>query len=179
MYITTNLKQVYSISKYLSSCIYNTFIQIYPLHLIHKLKSICTSLLSLSISLALRKLHFQVLQTKTTNFPHTLDALKTTIQQTKREMSSLGKTSAALLLIRRSTYSATSTLLPNGGAGGSSGAEAAGAAALPHAGVGVAKEIEKSIASGALQRRQQQQKQQQQQQLQRELKREETTLPIR
>lgn len=175
MYITTNLKQFYSISKYLSSCIYNTFIHIYFLHLIHKLKSICTSLLSLSISLALRKLHFQVLQTKTTNFPHTLDALKTTIQQTKREMSSLGKTSAALLLIRRSTYSATSTLLPNGGAGGNSGAEAASAAAaLPHAGVGVAKEIEKSIASGALQRRQQQQ-----QQLQRELKREETTLPIR
>lgn len=128
--------------------------------------------LSLSLIFSMRKLHFQVLQTKTTNFPHTLDALKRTIQQAKREMSSLGKTSAALLLIRRSTYSATSTLLPNAGAGGSSGAEAAGAAALPHAGVGVAKEIEKSIASGALQRRQQQQRQ-------RDLKREETTLPIR
>lgn len=89
-------------------------------------------------------------------------------------MSSLGKTSAALLLIKRTTYSATSTLLPNAGAGGSGGAEAAGAA-LPHAGVGVAKEIEKSIASGALQRRQQQQQQQQQ----REFKQKEPTLPIR
>ncbi|XP_030558874.1 probable cytochrome P450 49a1 [Drosophila novamexicana] len=74
-------------------------------------------------------------------------------------MSSLRKTTAAL--IRRTTYSATTTLLP--GAGGAGGAvEAAAAAALPHDGVGVATEIEKSIASGALQRQRQQKQQQQQ-----------------
>lgn len=87
-------------------------------------------------------------------------------------MSSLGKTSAALLLIRRSTYSATSTtLLPNGGVRGT---VEAGAAALPHVGEGVAKEIEKSIASGALQRRQQQQHQQQS-----KLRQQEPTFPGR
>ncbi|XP_062130747.1 probable cytochrome P450 49a1 [Drosophila sulfurigaster albostrigata] len=64
-------------------------------------------------------------------------------------MSSLRKTTAAL--IRRTTYSATRVVPPP------TAAEGGVAAALPHDGVGVATEIEKSIASGALQRRQQQQ----------------------
>ncbi|KAH8394653.1 hypothetical protein KR222_000876 [Zaprionus bogoriensis] len=75
-------------------------------------------------------------------------------------MSGLGKTTAAL--IRRTTYSATSTLLPNAGAGRGGGAAAA-APVVTGDGVGVATEIEKSIASGAFQRRQQQLQQQQQQ----------------
>lgn len=86
-------------------------------------------------------------------------------------MSSLGKTTAALRLIRRST-STTTSLLPNGI--GRGGVEAGTAAALPHAGEGVAKEIEKSIASGALQRRQQQQQQEQS-----KLKQQEPTFPSR
>ncbi|XP_017865154.1 PREDICTED: probable cytochrome P450 49a1 [Drosophila arizonae] len=67
-------------------------------------------------------------------------------------MSSLRKTTAAL--IKRTNYSATSTLLPRAGGG------AADAGAAPHDGVGVATEIEKSLASGAMQRQRQQQQQQ-------------------
>ncbi|ALC40607.1 Cyp49a1 [Drosophila busckii] len=68
--------------------------------------------------------------------------------------SSLRKTTAAL--IKRTTYSATSTLLPGSGSARSG----------PPDGQGVAAEIEKSIASGALkQLKQQQQRQQQQQQV--------------
>lgn len=71
-------------------------------------------------------------------------------------MSSLRKTTVAL--IKRTTYSS--------GAGGVGGAAtpAAVRAAIPHDGVGVATEIEKSIASGALQQRRQKQAQAQQQQ---------------
>ncbi|KAH8371081.1 hypothetical protein KR093_006157 [Drosophila rubida] len=72
-------------------------------------------------------------------------------------MSSLRKTTAAL--IRRTTYSATTTTTSAGGRVVPPPAAEGGAAALPHDGVGVATEIEKSIASGALQRRQQQQQQ--------------------
>lgn len=71
---------------------------------------------------------------------------------TTENMSSLRKTTAAL--IKRTNYSATSTLLPRAGGG------AADAAAAPHDGVGVATEIEKSLASGAMQRQRQQQQQQ-------------------
>ncbi|KAL7736244.1 hypothetical protein ACLKA6_002921 [Drosophila palustris] len=104
-------------------------------------------------------------------------------------MSGIRKTTAAL--IKRTAYSATSTttttttLRPNvvvGGAGGGGAASpAAVGGAIPHDGVGVATEIEKSIASGALQQRRQQQQQPQQQQPQQQQlqKQQELMFPVR